>query len=953
MHKQLVYFFFMLFMLLHSPSFAQEDTSYWLDGKWPHENSTLPKHDKALYGRLDNGFRYIIQENDNPKGRIAIQLLIQAGSLMENDEERGIAHFLEHLAYNGTKNFPAGKLIPFFQSNGMTFGKDANAHTSLRETVYKLSILNKEKSIDDGLVFMHDVAEGILIADDEVNAERGVIISEKNSRDSEKYRARNHFREFLYDGTEFMHDTIGKEDIIRTVTPTTIKNFYDAWYRPDYMILVVVGNVDIQKMEALIKQKFSDLQARAPKRTVFPFKDNTFKGVQTYYDKYKNEFTSVQIMTTDSLRWIDDSLAVQKEMLLNSMANSILTQRLRRMVNSGEASFFSAVARYYEANSFFPSTMLAASTEATKWQKSLEQLQEALLVALKFGFLPTEVEEAKKIFLLNYERKVVLAKQEKNEAIVKNIIGCIMGNRVYQSWEQTLDMYQKIIENVTPEDLNATFANMWNKDNRILVVTGNADIADAKTIVTDLWTAGLQKEIKPVKAPTAIKYPYIALPKKEGTVKEKKEIAIKNTKLTLHEIRFANGLLLRILPTPFSKGRVDVKLSFGGGTNTIADDDIIQSKVAVKMDTFASIGNIIRSDVFRLKSMEGISVKIDLSSDCISFENNGETLDLEKNIEAMWTQYNDPFINEKDQELILSGYAISDAERKKELSLAMQVAARKLFWKESLRNEPITEAMAQKYELKSLQNTVKKLYEEGGAPVLNMVGDVDVAAAIKMSAKTFGSDSVSWPALKEPKYMIQYAFAAGGKREENIIVDSDLDQASVRLAFHRPLEDISDRKTLLIRRLVASILGDEMRKVIREKVGAAYSPRVIYWYSDIDGYALYLLNIDTQHENAAQMRTEIVAVVDNFVAKGVDAKTLQRMKMPSIGSWKQNSQQNRVYNNILSNMVRKDYPYIKWHEEFVPMMKSITLEEVNAEVKQAFTKENSALLTGITKNNKK
>ncbi len=147
MLKQVSILATVFFCLLQTLSFAKSTNDYWLDGKWPYEKSTLPKHDNALYGRLDNGFRYILQQNANPKDRVSVQLLVQVGSLMENAQERGIAHFLEHLTYNGSKNFPAGKLIPFFQSNGMTFGKNVNAYTSLKETVYKLSLRNKKQSL--------------------------------------------------------------------------------------------------------------------------------------------------------------------------------------------------------------------------------------------------------------------------------------------------------------------------------------------------------------------------------------------------------------------------------------------------------------------------------------------------------------------------------------------------------------------------------------------------------------------------------------------------------------------------------------------------------------------------------------------------------------------------------------------------------------------------------------
>ncbi len=934
--------------LFQSVSFAKSTNSYWLDGKWPHEKSTLPKHDEAYYGRLDNGFRYIIQPNSNPKDRVSVQLLVQVGSLMENDQERGIAHFLEHLAYNGSKNFPAGKLIPFFQSNGMTFGKDVNAYTSLRETVYKLNLLNKTSSIKDGLVFMRDVADGILIDTKEVEAERGVIISEKNARDSEQYRVRKRLRHFFYKDTEFQYDTIGEEQIIKTVSPKTIKAFYDAWYRPENMILMVVGSIDPQEIKKLIQEKFADLQARAAKREVFPFKDKVLKGIHTYYDKYESEATTVQIKAQGSLRWSNDSLQVQQEMLNAAMANNIISTRLRTMISEGKAPFLKAAANFSDAFGFFPTANIFATTEADSWQLSLEQLQNTLLVALKYGFLEEEVQDVKKIFLRSFERKMNLASQEENDTIIKSMIGCFMADRVYQSWPQTFSMVKDMIEKTTAKTLLTTLRSIWEVDNRIVSVVGNADIKDATTTLAQLWDTGLKKELQPVQAAKSAPYPYVAMPKGGSTVKTQNAVAIPNTELTYHEVTFKNGLVLRMIPTPFSEGKTSLQLALGSGTDAITDADFVQAKVAQATDSQSGFGNLNMNDVRRLMGAEGISVKTQLTQEYLALSSDFESKNLAKNLEALWTQYKDPSINAQDRNLTLRNFGIADAKRGKDLNSAMQLAGLQLFWKESLRNAPITQDMATKFTLETLQKTLQKLYANAGAPVLNMVGDMDVNAAIKLVGKSFGADEVSWPHLEKAPYEIDYAFASAGKKEEHIEVVSPVNQAAIRLGFYRPLDDVLDRKTLLTRRLVSSLLGDVMRKAIREKFGASYSPRVMYWASDNNGYGMYLVNITTQHENFEQMRTEVSKLVTQFAAKGVDAKTLMRMKKPMLGSWMQSAKQNKVYTSLLSLMVRKDRPYLQWHGDFVSMVKSISLEEINAEITQAFGTNNKAMLTGVT-----
>ena len=324
-----------------APQAPHPDEAYWLDGLWPHEKSTLPRHDKAVYGRLPNGFRYIIQPNRKPEGRVTMHLDVQAGSLMERDDELGIAHFLEHLAFNGSKHFSAGELIPFFQRNGMAFGRDLNAHTSYQETVYKLNLSNTEQhNLDTALTFMRDIADGLRITQEEVDKERGVILSEKAARDSIEHRAGSRLRGKMYAGTRFTNEPIGEETIIRTVSPATIENFYQAWYRPEQMILVVTGEVEPAAMEKQIAEIFRDLKARAPRRNLPAWGDIALQGPTFFHDHYIAETTAVRISALQPRTWEDDSLEVQRAMVHQAMASSILSRRFHKLKAAGDASLY-------------------------------------------------------------------------------------------------------------------------------------------------------------------------------------------------------------------------------------------------------------------------------------------------------------------------------------------------------------------------------------------------------------------------------------------------------------------------------------------------------------------------------------------------------------------------------------------------------------------------------------
>jgi len=235
-------FFFCLVLLFSSePSFCGElaknggQDQQCLVTTWPHEKSDLAPDPALIFGRLDNGFRYVLLKNQEPKGRVGIYLDIQAGSLYETEEQRGIAHFLEHMVFNGSTHFPAGSLVDYFQSIGMSFGGDTNAHTGFDETVYHLLLPEASREeVDKGLLVISDYARGALLSEAEIERERGVILSEKRARDSVEYRTHEAGLAFTMRGTRIPERMpIGIPGTLEKADHGIMKAYYDAWYRPE------------------------------------------------------------------------------------------------------------------------------------------------------------------------------------------------------------------------------------------------------------------------------------------------------------------------------------------------------------------------------------------------------------------------------------------------------------------------------------------------------------------------------------------------------------------------------------------------------------------------------------------------------------------------------------------------------------------------------------------------
>lgn len=948
-YRALAFLFLLLATACARP--AEVDTrqteAHWLDGRWPYEKSELPRHETALYGRLDNGLRYIIQQNKKPEKRVVAQLNVQIGSLMERDNELGVAHFLEHMAFNGSKHFPPGALIPFFQKNGLAFGRDANAHTSFQETVYTLSLSSIESdNLAQGLLVMRDIADGLSILPEEVEKERGVILSEKVARDSTQYRAGRRMREKIYAGTRFVSEPIGEEEVIRTASAQTIRAFYDAWYRPELMIVVVVGDVQPAQVEQTIRNAFSDLQAHGQPRRIESWGDPDISGFVPYYDHYESEVTLVRIGALKPRNWRNDSEAVQRRMAYGAMANAILGNRLRQLQAEGKAPFLKAFARESEAFNLFPSVDLLAQCQAGQWRQTLAVLQDELRRVEHYGFLPEEVDEIRVELLRTYQLKAEWETDLSSQDVAKTLVACINGNRVYQSQAQTYAMYARFFNEATPQALHETFLGMWDSGNRLLSVTGSAVIeGDAEGELRRLWEEGQRRQVAAPVDRQALNYPYVPEPETPGTVIARSLTPIKDTQLTLHEIVFGNGLTLRMLPTRFSKGKSALSLHLLGGTDALDDARYVEARLAALADSESGFGRLSKEQERGLFRRTGFKMQTALGNESCVISGDGRTGDMEDILRAMWTQFLDPLVEEKDRRQMILRLAVADAGRSKDVPSAMRERSRQFFFGDALRTAPLTAEQARGVSLDRLRKALSGL-RGGCGGVLNIVGDFDPGQAETLVARFFGASEVVWGKSVSRVHAYRPVFPAPLRPEMTFSVPASLAQAAIQVACHRDLQDFSDRRTLVVRRLLAAVLRDRLREKVREELGASYAPGAVYMLDGTSGFGMYLVRIETQPDKLTLLRKSVEEVLADLAASGVTQSELDRLRRPMLTGWMKERRENENYLRLLDAMARHEWPYLQWDAQFPGHLASVTPDDLNREARQAFVPEQRAVLIG-------
>ena len=531
---------------------------------WPSESSLLIPDPSLIRGKLQNGFRYVIKQNHEPADRVALYLDVQAGSLHENDNQRGLAHFLEHMLFNGSTNFPPGSLINYFQSLGMNFGGDTNAHTTHTETVYNIILPSgSAKDLDSGFLVMADYAGGALLLDTEIDRERGVIMAEKRARDSAEYRTSVAGNDFAFRGTRYpARMVIGTDETLEKANHSLLKSYYDAWYRPDNMTLVIVGAVDPKNTVDLVDKHFAGLSPKGPLPACPDFGKLTHKGTEAFY-QYEPELgrTDVSIQTLWDLKIENDSLLLEKNELLRIIGSLIMGYRLQRLQEDAATPFTRV--NYYAGDIVerIGYGSLSAQVDAKHWQEALTSLDRILRQALEYGFQKNELDQAKEEILAQLDARVLTASSEDSRRIAMRIIDHLNKNRVYQSAEQEKDLYGPLTRDVTLTEVNVAFRETWGHNSRLVSVTGNVALGeDGTEMITSIYQDSMKEPVAALMSDHKKVFPYLhpSLPTGSPQTIDFKDI-------DAERLIFPNGLIVNLKKTKFEENRIRVRAGFGSG----------------------------------------------------------------------------------------------------------------------------------------------------------------------------------------------------------------------------------------------------------------------------------------------------------------------------------------------------------------------------------------------------
>ncbi|HEX2527212.1 MAG TPA: insulinase family protein [Geminicoccus sp.] len=853
---------------------------------WPRTGEPpLVVDPTVTWGSLPNGLRYVIMPNRTPPGRVSLRLLVEAGSLMEREDQRGLAHFLEHMAFKGSKNVQPGEFVRFLQRQGMAFGADTNARTGFDSTVYMLELPgNGAELVDSGLFMLSEVAGNLTFPPAEIDTERGVIESERRLRNTPFARQTDAMLAFMLDGTLYPDRLpIGDEQVIRTADQADFEAFYRANYRTDRMVMVVAGDVEPQAVEPILQKHFGQFAKPDAPFAAPDLGQLDHEGADALYFMDPGLPTTVALMRSKPEPQEPDSLERVDRRLVDHLANMMLSRRLQSRALTPGAVFTDGDAWSAPMEPMARISGVTLQTTPEQWEQALTVAEQELRRVLQFGFSQQELETAIGILRSDFQARLAASMTVESARQAEALVATIMDEGVFTSAQSDLDLLERTAATVTPERALEALKAAWGADEPKVMLTGSFPLENTRERILSVYQQSRAVEVKPPEQAALPPFAYqdFGTP---GTVTGRETIQ----DLGISSLQFANGVQLDMKPTKLEADRIQVAVRFGSGVFSMPKDQPGLSMLA-KAGFIA--GGLGRHDIDQIERIFAAKqVGVDLQPADTSFVLTGSTTrtDLPDQLRLMAAYLTDPAFN--PDALVRFRQAMADTYRAMDATPSGQFSgpvALLIHDGDPRFALPPEQEIAER-TLDELRTWMEPGLKSGPLQVV-LVGDIERETATKLVAETFGAlpdrgqvDPVQPPTIRLPSRAEPVEFYHHGQRDQ-----------AISTVFW-PTTDSRDRRRDRGLDILADIFSDRLLQAVRDAEGASYSPEVSNGSSaTLPGFGYLAASVDLQTDHARETLQETVDIARGLREEGVTADELERAVKPRLAEVEAVRQSNR------------------------------------------------------------
>ncbi|MFC0633375.1 M16 family metallopeptidase [Brevundimonas balnearis] len=856
------------------PAFAQVAPS----DPWPQASSDVPVDTAVRFGTLENGMRYAILRNATPPGQASLRLRIDAGSLMENEDQLGLAHFMEHMAFNGTTNIPENDLLRILERLGLAFGADTNAATGFDQTFYMLELpRTNDETVDTALRIMREQVSEALMAPDAIDEERGVIVGEERTRNTPQLRSLKAQLALLAPGQRIANRLpIGDLEVIRTAPRERFVAFYDAYYRPSRATMIAVGDFDVDVMEQKIRDAFASWEPRGPDGPEPDLGEVADREPETRILVEPGVQSNVQINFTRDPDLDPDSIAERRENTVVGLGLAVLNRRLGELARADDPPFIGAGASVDTLVDSLDLTSVSAAFNPGGLKRALETIEQETRRLAEFGVTAQELQREITDRRTALENAVNAAATRTTPALASGLLNATNADAVFTSPQTNLDLFNTTVESLTPEAVNAAVAQAFQGEGPLVLVVTPEPIEGGEAAVTGWLEASRAQPVTARAEEAALEWPYAEFGASTAPSDQRVIGEIETTVVT-----FPNGVRLTVKPTDFREEQILVSVRTGIGELGLPTDRPTAQLLAPLTFTQGGLGELTLDQLNRVLSGRIYSVGFGIEGDAYRLSGATRPQDLELQMEVLAAYLTDPGVRPAPFEQIKALFPQIVAQQSATPGGAFGLQAPGLLASGDARQGfPSAEAVAG-FTNDQLKADVTAGLAQGPIEIV-MVGDVTVEDAVAATASTFGAlpPRSARPAPAPGAEVLR--FPAGTPEPVRLTHTGPAEQALGYIAW--PTTDaIADATEARQIAVLAAILELRITDRIREELAIAYSPNAGSSSSDVyRGYGSIFASAQTTPENQSVFFTEMDAIAASLRDTPVDEDELTRARAPMI-----------------------------------------------------------------------
>ncbi len=782
-------------------------------------DAPIPMDPEVAVGKLDNGLTYYIRVNRDPEKRAYIMLAVNAGSVLEDDDQVGLAHFVEHMGFNGTKHFPKQELVKYLESVGVAFGSQANAGTGFDQTVYRLTIpTDTAEIVEKAFEVLEDWARWINMEDEEIEKERGVIVEEWRLGLGAGERILNkQLPVLLKDSRYALRLPIGNKDSLRTFKPDAARRFYRDWYRPDLMAVIAVGDFDPKWIRALVEQHFAEMPpAEKPRpRTAFPVPDHTETLYSIVSDPEKTGTDITLYFKSDPLP--EKTLADYRRDLVFRLHEDMFRQRLAELSQKPDPPVLGAMVRdghfVREKEVYF----LASSVKEGGLDRGLDAMLTEVARVKKYGFIEPELRRVKdrwiRVSQWSDQREKVKSDTYAGQCLNHFLNGDPIVNPATQR-----ELYERLMPGVSLEEVNRLSAQWFGSGNCVILV--GAPEKEGLSLPTEgelrsVFARVEQASVEPY-TEAQMEKPLLAVTPKPGKiVKESKRPALGITEWTL-----SNGARVILKPTEFDRERIFFTAFSPGGLSLVSTDDFKSVVYGQQVIQSCGVGDFGREDLKKklMGSIASASVQLyDLTDNC---EGKAYAKDVETMFELLYLRFTAPRMCDDEFKAALVKIREYVRNKNADPQRVFQDTIQATITRHNPRYRPMTEAAVDSIDLGTAFRVYQDRFADASDFTFIFYGDFD-AATLKPYVRTYIG---SLPSLKRGETWRDLGIVPPAGVVKKVVHRGIAPKASVYLAFTGPYE--WSRENQCAMNLMTEVLQTKLREVIREEKSGTYGVSV-------------------------------------------------------------------------------------------------------------------------------